>query len=93
MAILKAFSFLTLSLLANAVSSSVQGLHQVPLSDSTCSHPPYIVHLFSKTPLVIYISNFLTPEESSHLQEIRNVQLFNPKHHFSILPPPLLFTH
>jgi prolyl 4-hydroxylase len=91
MAILKAFSFLILSLVASAVSSSLQDLDQVPLSGSTCKHPPYTVHLFSKAPLVIYISKFLTPEESSHLQEIRHVQLSSPRHHFSILSP-FLFT-
>jgi hypothetical protein len=65
------FSFLILLLLASAGSISVQDLDRAPLSGYTCNHPPYTVHLFSKAPLVIYISNFLTPEESSHLQEIR----------------------
>jgi len=54
----------------NAVGGFTEGHARVPLSGDTCSHPPYTVHLFSKAPLVIYISNFLTAEESSHLQEI-----------------------
>ena len=42
---------------------------QVPLSSSfVCKHPPYKVHLVSKSPLIMYITDFLTPEERSHLQ-------------------------
>ncbi|KAJ9149890.1 2OG-Fe(II) oxygenase superfamily protein [Pleurostoma richardsiae] len=36
----------------------------------TCTHPPYKVHLVSKSPLVIYIEDFITPKERAHLQEI-----------------------
>ena len=45
---------------------------QFPLSDEayTCTHPPYQIHLFSASPLVIYITNFITPEERSHLLDI-----------------------
>lgn len=37
----------------------------------TCPEDSYSVHLFSKEPLVIYIENFLTVGERSHLLEIR----------------------
>jgi len=90
MAILKAF--FSISILSFVANAAVQGFDQVPLPGSTCNHPPYTVHLFSKAPLVIYISNFLTPKESSHLQEIRHVQLSSPNHNFSILSPFLSFS-
>ena len=61
-----------LSLIVTAFfASNVRGTsEQVLLKDYSCQHPPYTIHLFSKAPLVIYISNFLTPSERSHLQEI-----------------------
>ncbi|KAG9239731.1 2OG-Fe(II) oxygenase superfamily protein [Amylocarpus encephaloides] len=43
---------------------------QVAPRSDTCIDPKYEVHVFSKTPLVIYISDFLTEAESEHLQEI-----------------------
>ena len=64
------FSFLLLVLFASHVQCSSD---QVPLQDYTCQHPPYTIHLFSKAPLVIYISNFLTASERTHLQEITYV--------------------
>lgn len=36
-----------------------------------CAPDAYSVHIFSKEPLVLYIENFLTDEERSHLLEIR----------------------
>jgi prolyl 4-hydroxylase len=39
-------------------------------SELTCIHPPFKIHLFSKSPLVIYIANFITPEERAHLQDL-----------------------
>jgi len=45
---------------------------QKPLDTSngyTCVHPPYKIHLVSKSPLVIYISDFLTATERQHLQD------------------------
>ncbi|OTB14729.1 hypothetical protein K445DRAFT_318628 [Daldinia sp. EC12] len=39
-------------------------------SDYTCEHPAYQSHIVSKSPLVIYLANFITPEERAHLQEI-----------------------
>ncbi|KAK1760234.1 hypothetical protein QBC47DRAFT_448782 [Echria macrotheca] len=44
---------------------------QVPLvGDYNCEHPPYQVLMVSKSPRVIYITDFLTPEERSHLQNV-----------------------
>ena len=43
---------------------------QTPLVDDyECSHPPYKVHMVSKSPLVIYITDFLTQAERDHLVE------------------------
>jgi prolyl 4-hydroxylase len=36
----------------------------------TCAHPAYKIHLLSKSPLVIYIADFLTPAEREHLQKL-----------------------
>jgi hypothetical protein len=73
----------SLSLLVTAFfASNARGSsEQVPLRDYNCQHPPYTIHLFSKAPLVIYISNFLTPSERSHLQEITFVASPLPSHH------------
>ncbi|KAH6671019.1 hypothetical protein B0J14DRAFT_484488 [Halenospora varia] len=43
---------------------------QLPIIIDSCEQHPYEVHLFSKDPLVIYISNFLTIPEREHLQQI-----------------------
>ena len=66
-------SVVILLLLTNVVYC-IKSSSQIPLSDSNCKHPPYTIHIFSKSPLVIYISNFLTPEERLHLQEISYVR-------------------
>lgn len=45
---------------------------QTPLNtdDYECTHPAYNVHLLSKSPLVIYLSDFITPSERKHLLEL-----------------------
>jgi prolyl 4-hydroxylase len=35
-----------------------------------CAHPSYKVHMFSKSPLVLYLEGFLTGEERLHLQDL-----------------------
>ncbi|KAK3348890.1 2OG-Fe(II) oxygenase superfamily protein [Lasiosphaeria hispida] len=54
------------------VSASPNDVQQTPLinDDYVCTHPPYQVLMVSKSPLVIYITNFLTPSERLHLQKI-----------------------
>ncbi|KAK3385560.1 2OG-Fe(II) oxygenase superfamily protein [Podospora didyma] len=50
-----------------------QQQQQQPLANSadyTCQHPPYKVTMMSKSPLVIYISNFITADERAHLQTL-----------------------
>ncbi|KAH8879111.1 hypothetical protein GQ53DRAFT_672747 [Thozetella sp. PMI_491] len=39
-------------------------------NDSACPPAGYSVHIFSKAPLVLYVENFLLPEERAHLLEI-----------------------
>ncbi|ODA78233.1 hypothetical protein RJ55_05614 [Drechmeria coniospora] len=38
--------------------------------DYTCVHPPYRAHIFSQSPLIVYLENFITPDERVHLQAI-----------------------
>ncbi|KAK1833960.1 hypothetical protein QBC39DRAFT_301809 [Podospora conica] len=40
------------------------------LDDYVCTHPPYKVTMVSKSPLVIYITDFLTPSERAHLLHV-----------------------
>jgi len=59
--------------LAALASCDQKPLKEGKLSDYACPDHPYTVHLFSKNPLVIYISNFITPEEAAHLEAITYV--------------------
>ena len=45
---------------------------QKPITDDeyVCEHPPYTVSLVSKSPLVAYLHNFITPSERAHLQQV-----------------------
>lgn len=44
---------------------------QVPLTNNyVCEDPSYRVHMVSKSPLVMYITDFLTERERAHLQAI-----------------------
>ena len=52
---------------------------QNPLSEEfTCEHPPYTVQMVSKSPLVLYINNFITQKEREHLQLVTSVFLSFP---------------
>lgn len=63
------FSLLALSSTASSAADA-----QAQLSSAyTCEDPPYKVHMVSQSPLVIYITDFLTPFERSHLQAITSV--------------------
>lgn len=55
---------------------------QAPLLDSEyiCTHPAYSIHLFSASPLVIYISNFITASERNHLLSITYLSLSSFSH-------------
>ncbi|KAK1471715.1 2OG-Fe(II)oxygenase superfamily protein [Colletotrichum abscissum] len=43
---------------------------QKPTSGYVCTHPPYKVHMISKSPLVVYIADFITAAERSHLLDM-----------------------
>lgn len=47
---------------------------QKKLNVYDCTHPPYKSHLLSKSPLVIYMENFVTDAERLHLQELAYVK-------------------
>lgn len=49
-----------------------QDAEQKPLAGDgyECVHPPYKVHIFSRSPLVMYISDFLTPSERAHMLDL-----------------------
>lgn len=60
---------------ALAVAGFAQVEDQKPLSngvanDYTCQHPPYQIQMLNKSPLVIYIEDFITPDERAHLQSL-----------------------
>lgn len=60
-------------LLATSIRvSCAQETSQAPLAgdDDVCEDPPYRVHMVSQSPLVMYITDFLTERERSHLLAI-----------------------
>lgn len=59
-------------LLAISISMSyAREESQAPLAgDYVCEDPPYRVHMVSQSPLVMYITDFLTERERSHLLAI-----------------------
>ncbi|KAM0330844.1 hypothetical protein ACHAQA_003799 [Verticillium albo-atrum] len=65
------FSRLAIVLGAVALSTFSAAEEQAPLvadDDYTCEHPPYQIHIFSTSPLVIYLTDFITPSERQQLQ-------------------------
>ena len=38
-----------------------------------CKHPDYHIHMLSRSPLVIYIENFITTKERDHLLSVTYV--------------------
>lgn len=64
---------LALALLAGQFvisDSSAQKPLEPGFENYECTHPPYKVHLVSRSPLVIYLADFVTADERAHLQEI-----------------------
>ena len=55
---------------AEAINQKPMAPQGLSLEGYTCTHPPYKIHIFSKSPLVIYIENFITAEERSHLHAV-----------------------
>ncbi|CAK7198247.1 hypothetical protein SEUCBS139899_000906 [Sporothrix eucalyptigena] len=50
--------------------SSAHASTQKVLSGDVCQHPPYEVHIVSSSPLVVYLENFVTPDECAHLKRV-----------------------
>lgn len=63
-------TFLIVSLLAERVVSLGGSSKQTALQSVVCEDPQYRIHLLSKAPLVIYISDFVTADEREHVQEL-----------------------
>ncbi len=69
--------FGAVAVLPGAARSSADLQAQAPLTDDfVCEHPPYKVHIVSKSPLVIYIADFVTPTERAHLRQATYVPIF-----------------
>ncbi|EGY19215.1 Prolyl 4-hydroxylase 1 like protein [Verticillium longisporum] len=59
--------------IADAVSEeAVEAQEEDPLANYVCDTSNYEISIFSQSPLVIYITNFVTPFERQHLQRITN---------------------
>lgn len=53
------------------INESLLAIDSVNDTLSTCPPDAYSIHVISKAPLVIYIENFLFPEERQHLLDAR----------------------
>ncbi|KAM0276990.1 hypothetical protein ACHAQH_006173 [Verticillium albo-atrum] len=58
--------------IAEAVSEEPVEAQEDPLANYVCDTSNYEVSIYSHSPLVIYITNFVTPFERQHLQRITN---------------------
>lgn len=71
MALLKSLLLTALSastLIAASTSNTEDDSHRpIDLNNYVCEHPPYKVLMVSKSPLVIYIKDLITPPERAHL--------------------------
>ncbi|KAI1337371.1 2OG-Fe(II) oxygenase superfamily protein [Xylariaceae sp. FL0016] len=64
-------------LLLVALSAAITSAHshhdhdaQKPMVLGSCDHPNFHSHILSQSPLVIYLANFITPDEQAHLQRV-----------------------
>lgn len=58
------------ALVAAAVVAGTES-DQKPISDDyVCTHPPYTVSIVSRSPMVLYLHDFITPEERAHLKAV-----------------------
>lgn len=53
-----------------ALTSGAEAEQKPITSDFVCQHPPYTVSIVSKSPMVLYLHDFITAEERIHLQDI-----------------------
>lgn len=55
---------------AAALTLGAEAAQKPITSDFVCQHPPYTVSIISKSPMVLYLHDFITAEERIHLQDI-----------------------
>lgn len=53
-----------------ACSQASQGSQKPMSSDYVCESPPYTVSIVSRSPMVLYLHDFITPEERAHLKAV-----------------------
>lgn len=55
---------------AAALTAGTEAAQKPISSDYVCQHPPYTVSIVSKSPMVLYLHDFITAEERIHLQDV-----------------------
>lgn len=61
------------ALVAAAVVAGTES-EQTPVGDDyVCQHPAYTVSIVSRSPMVLYLHGFITPEERAHLKAVTYV--------------------
>lgn len=55
---------------AAAMTLGTEAAQKPISSDYVCQHPPYTVSIVSKSPMVLYLHDFITAEERIHLQDV-----------------------
>ncbi len=65
---------------AAVASSHPDHARQSPLTSDayTCEHPAYRVSIVSKSPLIVYLQDFITPSERAHLLQLGLAPLLLP---------------
>jgi hypothetical protein len=63
-------SFIVTSLLVAAATVAALDSQASLKSDYRCPKSAYTVHIFSQDPQIIYLENFILPEEIQHLRKI-----------------------
>lgn len=62
-------SLLAAALISTALSHDAE--QETLTSDNyTCVHPPYKAQILTRSPLVIYLTDFITPEERAHVLKV-----------------------
>lgn len=62
--------FMTVGLAAALLSSGEAAQKPLSNSDFVCHHPPYTVSIVSRSPMVLYLHDFITARERRHLQDV-----------------------
>lgn len=73
--------------MAAALVSGAQAAQKPISSDFVCQHPPYTVSIVSKSPMVLYLHDFVTAEERIHLQDVTYATFLQLEHRISAALP------